>query len=105
MAISNRPWGDFDEADYSPEQFCRASLIDLNPAGEPKAKGLCKLPVKEPAGALNRNGVHAAAAALAGARGGVSAPPAARRAAARRLVGYYRELGEDAPPSVRRLAG
>ena len=104
MPISNRPWGDVSEADYTPEAFCRASLIDMNPSGEPKVKARCKLPVKEPGGALNRNGVHAAAAVLAGARGGVDAPPDARRAAARRLIGYYRELDESPPPAIVRLA-
>lgn len=103
MPISNKPWGSISEADYTPEQFCRASLIDLNPSGEPKVKGLCKLPVKEPSGALNRNGVHAAASVLAGGRGGVDAPPAAKRAAARRLLAYYRELDEQPPPSLRRM--
>lgn len=104
MSVSNRPWSSFSEGDYTPEQFCRAALIDLNPSGEDKAKVRCKLPVKEPSGTLNRNGVHAAAAVLAGARGGVDAPPAQRRLAARRLVGYYRELDETPPPAVARLA-
>src|SRR3989304_1468551 len=85
MPISNRPWADFTEADYTPEQFCRAALIDLNPSGEPKTKGLCKLPVREPDGTLNRNGVHSAAggAGGAGAGGGarpVGPPPGERRA-------------------------
>lgn len=104
MAVSNRPWGDFTEADYTPEQFCRAALIDQNPSGEPKTKGLCKLPVREPSGTLNRNGVHAAASALAGGRGGVQASPDAKRAAARRLIAAYGELDEDPPESVVRMA-
>lgn len=103
MSVSDKPWGSFTAADYTPEQYCSASLIDLNASG-PKVKGLCKLPVHEPSGALNRNGVHAAAAVLAGARGGVDAPPAQRRAAARRLVAHYRTLNENPPPSVARLA-
>jgi hypothetical protein len=105
MPISNKPWSAFTEADYTPEQFCRAALIDLNPSGEEKTKGRCKLPVKEPDGSLNRNGVHAAAGVLAGARGGVDAPPEQRRAAARKLLGYYRELDEQPPPSLTRLTG
>ena len=104
MPISNRPWADFTEADYTPEQFCRAALIDLNPSGEPKTKGLCKLPVREPDGTLNRNGVHSAAGALAGARGGVQAPPDAKRTAARRLLATYGELDEQPPETVVRMA-
>ncbi len=64
---SNHPWS-WSEADYAtPEEYCRACLIDLNPAGAVKAKALCKLPVRDPASAgghLNRNGVHAAASRL-----------------------------------------
>jgi len=105
VAVSNRPWGDITEADYTPEQFCRAALIDLNPSSEAKTKGRCKLPVKEPNGDLNRNGVHAAAAVLAGARGGVDAPPEMKRAAARRVMAYYRELDEEPPPSIVRIVG
>ncbi len=105
MAISDRPWSSFSAADYTPEQYCRAALIDLNPPGEAKTKEACKLPVREPEGILNRNGVHAAAGRLAGAGGGVQAPPAEKRSAARKLVRLYGELDEEAPDSVRRLAG
>lgn len=102
--VSNRPWGDFSESDYSPEQFCRAALIDENPPGAQKVKANCKLPVREPDGTLNRNAVHAAAAALAGARGGVKASPEAKRAAARKLLRLYAQLGEEPPESIRRIA-
>jgi hypothetical protein len=106
VAVSNRPWGQISESDYSsPENFCSACLIDLNPSGQRKTKGNCKLPYKEPGGAVNRNGVHAAANALVGARGGVQAPPEAKRAAARALIRLYGQLGEDPPESIRRLAG
>lgn len=107
MPISDRPWGDITPADYrDAEHFCGSALINLN-EGPPTewTKELCKLPVLEPGGALNRNAVHAAAAVLAGARGGVAAPPSARRAAARRLLALYRELEEDPPESLRRIAG
>lgn len=103
MPISNAPWSSVTPADYpSPESYCAACLIDLNTGR--KSKGACKLPVREPGGALNRNAVHAAAAALVGARGGVDAPPAAKRAAARKLLAFYRELEETPPESVRQMA-
>lgn len=106
MPISNKPWGSISESDYKDaEAFCKASLIDLNEPGEEKVKGKCKLPVYEPGGALNRNGVHAAAAVLAGSRGGVNAPPEAKRKAARKLISLYAELDEEPPESLRKLAG
>jgi hypothetical protein len=105
MPISEQPWSDFAESDYTPQQFCRSALIDLNPAGAEKSKANCKLPILTPSGALNRNAVHAAAAVLAGSRGGVNAPAEAKRAAARKLMARYRELDEEPPDSLRRLAG
>ncbi|RLG78464.1 MAG: hypothetical protein DRO14_00575 [Thermoprotei archaeon] len=105
MAVSNKPWGPITAADYrSAAAFCKACLIDLNPSGETKVKANCKLPVYEPGGALNRNAVHAAAGVLAGARGGVDAPAAEKRKAARKLIRLYRELDEEPPEAVRRLA-
>ena len=106
MPISNKPWGSISESDYKDaEQFCGACLIDMNEPGKPKVKEQCKLPVREPGGALNRNAIHAAAAALAGARGGVDAPLAEKRRAARKLLALYRELEEEPPESIKRLAG
>jgi len=105
MPFSNKPWSQFSESDYeTAEQFCGACLIDLNEPGKEKVKGLCKLPVREPGGAYNRNAIHAAAAALAGARGGVQAPPKAKQKAARKLIRLYHEMGEEPPESLRRLA-
>jgi HK97 family phage prohead protease len=45
----------------TPEAYCAASAIDLNPAGSSKIKDNCHLPYKEPgSGAINVNGVRAA---------------------------------------------
>jgi HK97 family phage prohead protease len=103
-AVSDKPWSDFTAADYSPEQWRRACLIDTG-QGAPDSKDRYKLPVREPSGALNRNGVHAAAGGHGvGAVQGVS--PEKKQAAARALVGLYRgQLGEDPPPGLLRLAG
>ncbi len=106
MPVSNKPWSQISASDYADtDAYCKACLIDLNPPGQDKVQANCKLPVYEPEGALNRNAVHAAAGALAGARGGVQAPPDARRKAARALVRLYRELEEEPSEAVRRLAG
>lgn len=103
--FSDEPWGPVTADDYpSADAYCHACLIDLNEKGAPKARGLCKLPVREPGGALNRNAVHAAAAVLAGARGGVQAPPDAKHKAARAVRGLYADLGEECPPSVIQMA-
>ncbi len=105
MPFSDKPWSQFKESDYrDAEHFCSACLIDLNPPGKPKVKALCKLPVKEPGGAYNRNAIFAAAAALAGARGGVKAPAEEKRKAARKLLRLYREMEAEPPESLRRIA-
>ncbi len=105
MAVSNKPWGTISAADYKDaDAYCAACLIDTNETGKPKTKNACKLPVREPGGDLNANGVHAAAAVLAGARGGVSAPSAAKKKAAKKLMSHYGEMKETPPDSIRRMA-
>jgi hypothetical protein len=49
----------------TPEAYCAASAIDLNPAGKAKIKDRCHLPYKEPgSGTININGVKAALSRL-----------------------------------------
>lgn len=103
IAVSTKPWGDYKESDYSIQQWHVACLIHQHD-GPPTSKAQCKLPVKTPDGTLNANGVHAAAAALAGARGGVSASADQKATAARALVRYYRQLNDDPPPSLMQSA-
>ena len=105
--ISEREW-EADESAYADaDEFCDACLIDLNQTGAGKVKDNCKLPVYEPkreGGRLNRHAVHAAAVVLAGGRGGIDAPAQAKRAAAGKLLRLYRELDEEPPESIQRLA-
>lgn len=103
MPISDKPWSKFNESDYDLDQWYEACLIKP-PKSEYTAKSQAKLPVREPDGTLNSNAVHAAAAALAGARGGVKASAEEKRKAARALIRLYAELKEDAPESLKRLA-
>ena len=103
-SFSDKPWDGSASRLGTAEAYCSACLIDVNPKGQKKVKGLCHLPVKEPGGGYNRNGVHAAA----GGRGitrvkGV--PAAVRKKAARALVRLYKQMGETAPESVYRIAG
>jgi HK97 family phage prohead protease len=97
---SDKPWSQFTQADYTPQQWRRACLIDTG-VGDTDSKARYSLPVREPSGVLNRNGVHAAAARL----NQVSVSADKRAAAARALIRLYGELGEDPPESLRRMAG
>lgn len=106
MSVSDKRWSG-DPARYSNAvTYCNACLVNENDGAKQNwTKANCSLPVYEPGGDLNRTAVHAAAAALAGARGGVTAKPASKRAAARKLISLYRQLQEQVPDSIRRLAG
>ena len=97
--ISEKPWSSFSEADYTLEQWHNACLIHQHD-GPPTSKAQCKLPVKTPDGALNRNGVHAAAAALAGARTPIQASAEEKAKAAKALIRDYQLLNERPPPSL-----
>lgn len=104
MKISNKPWGSISktaEAYGGAEAFCEACLIDLNPPGEKKKASLCKLPVYEPDGALNVNGLVAAASMIHK----TDAPLEVKRRAARKLARMYRMADMEPPESLRRLAG
>lgn len=103
IAVSNKPWGDYTSADYSIQQWHAACLIHQHD-GPPTSKAQCKLPVRTPTGTLNANGVHAAAAALAGARGGINATADQKASAARAILGYYKQLNDDPPPSLMQSA-
>jgi hypothetical protein len=97
--ISEKPWSEYTKADYTPEQWHRSCLIHQH-TDAPTSKDQCKLPVRTPNGVVNRNGVHAAAAALAGARGGVQASSDEISSAKTALVRLYGQLGEDPPDSL-----
>lgn len=98
-SISTKPWSDYTSADYSIQQWHNACLIHQH-SGPPTSKGQCKLPVKTPNGAVNKNGVHAAAAALGGARGGLNVAPGVKTEAAKALIKLYQSINEKPPPSL-----
>ncbi len=105
MPFTREPWKD-PAGELTAEEYRQVCLIDLNKPGERPVKEKCKLPVRSRPGApYNINDMHAAAAALAGARGGVNAPPEEKRKAARKLIRLYLEAGETPPPSLYRVAG
>jgi uncharacterized protein len=98
---SDTPWR-FTQADYSPQQWARACVIDTE-NGDKDSKDRYKLPVREPSGALNANGIHAAAQRFGQVEG---ITPEQRAAAARKLISLYRtELSETPPDSLLSAAG
>jgi hypothetical protein len=105
VPVSNASWDGSPSRWDSVTSYCASCLIDRRTGGG-GSKADCSLPVREPGGAINRNAVHAAAAALAGGRGGVSASAEQKAMAARKLVRMYRnDLNEDPPESLMRMAG
>jgi HK97 family phage prohead protease len=102
-AVVSGAW-DGSPSRFTDEQYQRSCLIDRG--GDAPVKQRCSLPIREPSGAINRNALGAAAAVLAGGRGGVAnVSPELRRRAARALIRAYGEADMEPPDSLRRLAG
>ena len=95
---STKPWSDFSQADYTPEQWHRACLIQ----GDGSTKGDDKLPIREPDGTINANAISAAAGRI-GALKDVS--DADKRSAAETLAGLYDKIKRPVPPQVREVLG
>lgn len=88
--VSDKPWSQFQESDYTDEQFIRACLIKGD------SKSTSKFPVREPDGTLNKNGVHAAASRVSS--GNLS--PDQVKSLKGKLRGLYKQLGETPPESL-----
>jgi len=104
MAISNAPWDGSASRWSDTASYCKSCLIDENEPGTPsdkKVQSKCHLPVYEPGGALNKNGLSAAAGRLMQTQ----TSPANKKAAARKLKRLYAEAKMDVPDSVKRVAG
>lgn len=93
--VSDKPWSDFSQSDYTPEQWKSACCLHRAQETEPMSNH--GLPIKEPGGALNRNGVHAAA----GRFNQTSGPAEAKAKAKSALRGAYKQLGEDPPDAIK----
>lgn len=99
-ALSDHAWN-FPQSAYTPEQWRHACLIDTG-EGDADSKDRYKLPVRDPDGTLNRNGVHAAAGRLDQVDG---ISDEQRTVAAKRLAAMYRDqLHEDPPPHLLEMA-
>jgi len=102
-AVVSGAW-DGSPSRFTDEQYQRSCLIDRG--GDAPVKQRCSLPIREPNGDINRNALGAAAAVLAGGRGGVAnVSPELRRRAARALIRAYGEADMEPPDSLRRVAG
>lgn len=101
-----KPWGSYKESDYTVQQYANATLI--HEPGPITSKNQCKLPVKTPDGKVHPGGVAAAAAVLAGARGGLKdVSDAQKDAAKKKLLGLYKQIKQDPLDSLKQddLAG
>lgn len=96
---STKPWSEFKQADYTPEQWKRACLIVR---GDGSTKDMCSLPVREPYGTYNVNGIEAAAARINQVRGDGDGDNDVADAADS-LAHLYRQMGKDVPPEVAKL--
>jgi len=102
-SLSSAPW-DGAASRFTPQQWRASCLVDTGD-GASDAKSRYKLPVREPGGAYNRAALGAAAAALAGARGGsMNIPASAKKSAARKLVSLYNRFNLPIPPSLKSMA-
>lgn len=102
--FSDKPWGSISASDYaSTEAYCAACMVDMN-EGTPKVQAKCKLPYKEPGGAVNKGALRAIAAVLGGSRGGVDAPAAAKKAAARKTLTLMRQAKMEPGEGLQRMA-
>jgi HK97 family phage prohead protease len=96
-ATVDRPW-DGSPARFSDEEYERSCLVCRSGDEPPKTR--CSLPVLEPNGDLNVQGMHAAASRLSQ----TSLSTQEKAMAARKLVRYYRQARETPPPSLLALA-
>lgn len=96
-AVSDKPWSDFSQADYSLEQWKKACVV--HPDADSDVKSDYKLPIREPNGTLNRNAVHAAAGRVH------QLDDASKSKAAKTLLTAYKTLQEDPPTALTELAG
>lgn len=103
--FTDAPWDGAASNYKDTDAYCAACLIDTNPADSKKTQDNCKLPIKTPSGAVNKNALSSALGALNGARNALTGVSAAdKKKAARALQRYYQQAKMDVPDSLRRLA-
>lgn len=102
--FSDQAWDKSKTTRLDAGQYCRVCLIDLNPAGQPKIKANCKLPVRyTPGGPYIKGALRNAAGRIFGVQG---ASADKKRAAATRLVSLMGQAKITvASAALLRLAG
>lgn len=100
MAVVDKPW-DGSAGRFTDEQYERSAVLDRKVCGgewaDKPPKTRCSLPIKEPNGDINKQGVHAAAARIGQVK---DACDAAMASAKSKLRSAYKTIGEDVPPSL-----
>lgn len=105
MPFTEGSWSS-PESNLEAGDYCSCCLIDLNPSGQAKVKGLCHLPLKSSPGAPYSKGAIRAAMGGHGIFRLSGVPADAKRKAARRLVSLAREAKiEVTSQALLRLAG
>jgi hypothetical protein len=105
--ISDRAWGDVDKtalarrvADNGDAAVIREAFAYVPDLDNRSEWGGPHHELQGDTLVVNRNGVHALAAALSGARGGVKWPRSARIAALAHVRKHYKQLQEDVPEEL-----
>lgn len=80
--ITTKPW-DGSPGRFTDSEYKRSALIDSGEGNTPKAR--YKLPVREPDGTLNKNGIMSAYSVLRGGMGGVTLNPQKKAEALNKL--------------------
>ena len=95
MPFSDVPWDGSESRWPDAESYCRSSLVDNNPSGQPKTKAQCHFPVKAPGSDVYN---VAALRAVVGGRGAQANFPGAEpaRARARRLLAEFNSTRAEA---------
>jgi hypothetical protein len=97
--FTDAPWSS-PESNLSAEQYCSVCLVDQNPAGKPKTKANCHLPIRSKPGApINKGALRAVASALQGGRG-ATLPGVDKKAVARKVVSMMKQAGMDPGKSM-----
>jgi HK97 family phage prohead protease len=100
VKVSDAPWSIWTQSDFTLEQWRASCLLDTE-EGASDRKERYRLPVREPNGTLNRNGIRAMAFKIQTME---DLSDEQRSAMARKVVGLYRAMREDVPEYLNEIA-
>lgn len=106
MGISDKSWDGSPSNWPDTASYCDSCAINQNTGPrEEWVQAKCKLPYTFPNGDISTVSIASCAAALAGARGGITGvSPAEKKQAAKTLMKAYGEAKMDPPASLKNLA-